>query len=84
MLHEIAKAFNTSLYNAMEKELDTDTLIVQIRSFKDVIDEAGPGLMNGEEVNHISDRAIQFMNESLERIEQNNKLPGEEVEDEDD
>ena len=40
--------------------------------------------MNAEEVQHIADKAIDICANSLERIEQNNKLQGQEVEDEDD
>ena len=40
--------------------------------------------MNAEEVQHIADKAIDICAKSLERIEQNNKLQGQEVEDEDD
>ena len=49
-LHEMARTFNENIYKAMEKELDTDTLIVQVQSFKDVIDAAGEGLMTAEQV----------------------------------
>ena len=49
-LHEMARTYNDNIYKAMEKELDTDTLIVQVQSFKDVIDAAGEGLMSAEQV----------------------------------
>ena len=81
----MAKEYNTNLYNAMQNELDTDTLITQVQAFKDVIDEAGPGLMSQEEVDFIGTKSISIVTKSLERIEENNKLPQEhEVEDEDD
>ena len=84
-LHQMAKEYNANLYNAMKEELDTDTLCVQVQSFKDVIDEAGPGLMTEAEVSHLSDKAIDIVTKSLERIAQNNALPDEqEIEDEDD
>ena len=44
-LHAMAKTFNENIYSAMQKELDTDTLITQVQSFKDCIEAAGPGLM---------------------------------------
>ena len=62
MLHNIAKNFTTNLYVAMEKEQDTDTLTVQIHAFKDIIDEAGTGFMNAEEVDHIANRGIELIN----------------------
>lgn len=83
-LHAMAQNFNVSLYNAIEKEQDTDTMINQVQSFKEILDEAGPGLMNAEEVQHLADKAIDLVARSLDRIEKNNKLPGQEVEDEDD
>ena len=67
-LHAMAKTFNTNLYNAMKEELDTDTLIVQVQAFKDVIDEAGVGLMSAEEVEHIGQKSIDIVTKSLERI----------------
>lgn len=83
-LHQMAKTFNDNLYNAMKHELDTDTLIIQVQSFKDVIDCAGPGLMNAEQVAHLGEKSIDIVTKSLERIAQNNALPNQEVEDEDD
>ena len=71
----MAKEYNTNLYNAMQNELDTDTLITQVQAFKDVIDEAGPGLMSQEEVDFIGTKSISIVTKSLERIEENNKLP---------
>ena len=52
-LHSMAKTYNANIYKAMQQELDTDTLIVQVQAFKDVIDAAGPGLMTAEEVSHL-------------------------------
>lgn len=83
-LHAMAKTFNANIYKAMQAEYDTDTLIVQVQSFKDVIDAAGPGLMTAEEVTHLGEKSIDIVNKSLERIAQNLALPNEEVEDEDD
>lgn len=83
-LHQMAKTFNTNLYAAMQKELDTDTMISQVQAFKDIIDEAGPGLMAQEEVQHLGEKAVGIVEKSLKRIAENNALPNEEVEDEDD
>lgn len=80
----MAKTFNENIYKAMQKELDTDTLITQVQSFKDCIEAAGPGLMTAEEVTHLSEKSVDIINKSLQRISQNNALPNEEVEDEDD
>lgn len=83
-IHAMAKTFNTNLYNAMKEELDTDTLIVQVQAFKDVIDEAGEGLMTAEEVEHLGQKSLDIVTKSLERIKQNNAINNDEAEDEDD
>mmetsp|Transcript_19732 Transcript_19732/g.24345 ORF Transcript_19732/g.24345 Transcript_19732/m.24345 type:complete len:515 (+) Transcript_19732:1395-2939(+) len=84
-LHQMAKEYNANLYNAMKEELDTDTLITQVQAFKDVIDEAGTGLMTQDEVSHLAEKSISIVTKSLERINENNNLPNEqEIEDEDD
>jgi len=83
-LHAMAKTFNTNLYDAMKQEVDTDTMIVQVQSFKDVIDEAGQGLMTAEEVAHLGEKAIDIVTKSLTRIQQNNAINNDEAEDEDD
>ena len=44
-LHEVAKKFFENIHNAMQEETETDTLIAQVQAFKDIIDEAGPGLL---------------------------------------
>ena len=75
----MAKTFNANIYKAMQSELDTDTLIVQVQSFKDVIDVAGAGLMSAEEVAHLGDKSIDIVNKSLERIKQNLELPQEQL-----
>lgn len=67
-LHTMAKEYNTNLYNAMKEELDTDTLTQQVQAFKEVIDEAGPGLMNQQEVEHLAEKSFDIVNKSLERI----------------
>jgi len=64
----MAKVFNANIYKAMQAELDTDTLIIQVQSFKDVIDVAGPGLMAAEEVTHLADKSVDIVTKSLERI----------------
>ena len=83
-VHQMAKTYNQNLYQAMQKEIDTDTLITQVTAFKDIIDEAGPGLMTQEEVSHLAEKALGMVTKSLARIEENNKINNDEAEDEDD
>ena len=68
----------------MTNETETDTLIQQVQAFKDIIEEAGPGLMTEAEVAHMGEKSISMVEKSLERIEENNKQSKEEPEDEDD
>ena len=46
-------------------ENETDALVAQVKAFKDIIDEAGPGFMNGEELKMLGDFTIDMVNKSL-------------------
>jgi len=39
-----------------------------VQAFKDIIDEAGAGFMNAEEVAHLGEKSIDIINKSLQRI----------------
>jgi len=55
----------------------------QLTAMKDIIDEAGNGLFNQEEVTVLADATVRMVEKSLERIEENRKLMKEQDEDED-
>ena len=59
-------------------------MIAQVQAFKDIIEEAGVGLMSQEEVVTIGEKSIAMVTKSLERVEENKKTEKEEPEDEDD
>jgi hypothetical protein len=44
-------------------------MISQLGAMKDIIDEAGPGLFNQDEVTTLSQATVAMVNKSLERIE---------------
>jgi len=83
-LHVIAKLYNENLINAMKLETETEVIITQVQSLREIIDEAGEGLLNQDEVKFLSDKSVFMVEQSLERIDQNNKIKEEEAEDEDD
>ena len=56
-----------------------------MQSFRDIIDELGPGFMSQEEVSAVADKALRIVSKSLERIIENNKAAeNDDKEDEDD
>jgi hypothetical protein len=58
-------------------------MVAQLSAMKDIIDEAGTGLFNQEEVTTLSQACISMVNKSLERIEETKKNKKEAEEDED-
>jgi len=60
-LQTMGKAFIQNLEKAMKSETETDTLIQQVQSFRDIIDELGPGFMNQEEVSAVADKALRIV-----------------------
>lgn len=83
-LFAMAKVYNENIYKALEKEFDTDTLILQVQAMKDIVLEAGPGLYNQEEINELSKKGVTIVQKSLERITENENLKKEQPDDEDD
>lgn len=55
----------------------------QLTAIKDIVDEAGTGLFNQDEVNVLSEATIKMVEKSLERIDESRKLMKEAEEDED-
>ena len=55
----------------------------QLTAIKDIVDEAGSGLFNQDEVNVLSEATIKMVEKSLERIDESRKLMKEAEEDED-
>lgn len=55
----------------------------QLTAIKDIVDEAGSGLFNQDEVNVLSEATIKMVEKSLERIDESRNLMKEAEEDED-
>lgn len=55
----------------------------QLTAIKDIVEEAGSGLFNQDEVNVLSEATIKMVEKSLERIDESRKLMKEAEEDED-
>lgn len=56
----------------MKTETETDTLICQVSAMKEIIDEAGQGLLSQDVVNAISVHILEMYKSSDGRIEENN------------
>lgn len=80
----MARVYNENLFKALEGEFDTDARIAQLQALKDIIDEAGPGLLSPDEVNGLGGKVIEYVGKSLERIQENKEFEKKDVEDEDD
>jgi len=83
-LHNLARAFNGNILEAMKEETETDVLISQTTAIKEIINEMGQGFLSQAEVDFLGDRAITIINKSLQRIKELEEIKQEEVEDEDD
>lgn len=79
----MSKQFNEAITKAIVQEWETEVKMSQIAAIKDIMDEAGPGLFNVEEVNTLSNSVIGLVDKSLERIEESKKEEKEVREDED-
>jgi hypothetical protein len=83
-LQEMSRFFLESLWKAINKETETDTLICQVQAAKEIIDEVGEGILHQESVNAIAKLLIDIYNNSDNRIKENNELAkNETAEDED-
>jgi len=79
-----AREFLQCLWNAMEVETETETLICQIQSYKEILEITESSIFTQEQVNTVTNKLLESLKKSDERIEENNKLYKEqEAEDED-
>lgn len=72
----LARVFLEKLFETIKKETETDCLICQVQSAKEIIDELGEntGLLNQDAVIGLSQLLIDQYNKSDERIQENNEL----------
>lgn len=83
-LHNMARAFNGNILEAMKEETETDVLISQTSAVKEILNEMGPNFLSQQEVDFLGDRSITIIKKSLERIKELEEIKQEEAEDEDD
>lgn len=85
MIQTMSKLFLDSLWKAINKETETDTLICQVQAAKEIIDEVGEGLLTKEVVDVFAKLFIDMYHKSDERIKENNDMAKDtDADDEDD
>lgn len=85
ILQNMSKVFLESLWKAINKETETDTLICQVQAAKEIIDEVGMQLLPQESIDGFAKLLLELYHKSDDRIKENNELAkNETVEDEDD
>ena len=57
----------------MENETETECLIAQAQAIKDILEEAEENLLHPESVDQFSDKIFEFIKQSENRIQENNK-----------
>ena len=72
-LHAMAKEYSNNIIEAMESETETDCLICQAQALKEIVDEAGANLLQQDSVDQFSEKVFEFIKQSENRIEENNK-----------
>lgn len=72
-MHELAKQYSNNIIQAMESETETDCLVCQAQAIKEIVEEAGPGLLQPESVTQFSDKVFEFIRQSENRIQENTK-----------
>jgi hypothetical protein len=83
-LQNMSRIFLDSLWKAINKETETDTLICQVQAAKEIIDEVGEGILTQDVLNALAKILIDIYNNSDNRIKENNELAkNTEAEDED-
>lgn len=83
LIHNLAKSFSQNIINAMENETETECLITQAQAIKDILDEAEENLLQPESVDQFSSKIFEFIKQSENRIQENNKYEKEQMEGDD-
>ena len=66
--------FLEAIWKAIQSETETETLICQVQSMKDIIDEIGSGFLTGEVIDLLSKLLLDMYHKSDERIKENNDM----------
>jgi len=72
-LHQMAKEYSNNIIEAMDSETETDCLINQAQALKEIVEEAGQNLLQADSVDQFSDKVFEFIKQSENRIQENNK-----------
>ena len=80
----MAKKYSNNIIDAMETETETDCLIAQAQAVKEILEEAGPKLLQPESVDLFWKKILEFIQQSQNRIDENNKYEKENCEGDDD
>lgn len=84
-IHEMAKGYSNNIIDAMQTETETDCLICQAQALKEIVDEAGQNLLQPASVDQFAKQIFDFITQSENRIQDNNKYEKENMDgDEDD
>jgi len=69
----MAKLYSNNIIDAMESETETDCLIAQAGALKEIVEEAGLNLLQPASVDQFSEKVFEFIKQSENRIQDNNK-----------
>ena len=72
-IHQMAKAYSNNIIEAMETETETDCLVCQAQALKEIVEEAGDNLLQPASVDEFSKKVFEFIQQSENRIQENNK-----------
>ena len=72
-LHTMAKLYSNNIISAMDSETETECLIAQSTAVKEIVEEAGDNLLQPESVDQFSEKIFNFIKESENRIQDNEK-----------
>jgi len=72
-IHAMAKMFSNNILDAMETETENDCLIAQASAIKEIVEEAGAGLLQPESVTAFADKVLAFISQSENRLSENTK-----------
>jgi hypothetical protein len=64
LIHQMAKQYSNNIIDAMETETETDCLIAQAQAVKEILEEAGPNLLQPESVDLFWKKVLEFIQQS--------------------
>lgn len=64
LIHDMAKKYSNNIIDAMETETESDCLIAQAQAIKEILEEAGPNLLQPESVDLFWKKILEFIQQS--------------------